>query len=164
MRDARAQPTARREDAGGLAHGDRHVVDVHEAVVGDDEVEGAVVERQGLGGTHDIAAGGVGLPGGAHERRRRVEAGHAMAARDQVAGDAALAAADLERRGARRRDQREEGVAVDPVGVVAGVRGPTRATPARAPRTPSLGDLKRNDPPVAGRFGEERYCYVGPAM
>jgi hypothetical protein len=100
MGDARAQPPAGCEHAGGLAHRRRHVGDVHQAVVGDDEVEGAVVEGQCLGGALDVAAGRIGLRGGAQQRGRGVEAGHAMSARDEVAGHAALAAADLERRGA----------------------------------------------------------------
>jgi hypothetical protein len=86
-------------------------------------------------------AGGVGLGGGAQERRRRVEAGHAMPARDELAGDAALAAADLERRGAGRGNEIEEGVPIGPVGVVAG-RARPREPPLRALLEAHVGDLK----------------------
>ena len=46
-------------------------------------------------------------------------------------GPVALAAADLERRGVGRRDEIEEGVLIDPVGVVAGCVRP-RELPLRA--------------------------------
>jgi hypothetical protein len=93
---------------------------VHEAVVGDDEVEGAVVEGQVLGAAQDVAAGGVGLGGRAQQGGGGVEAGDAVAAGAQVAGHTALAAAHFERGGARVWHEGEERVAIAPVGVVAG--------------------------------------------
>ena len=64
-----------------------------------------------------------------------------MAARHQVAGDAALAAADIERRRARLGQEREEGVPVTPVGVVTGRTGP-REPPLRALLEAHVRDLK----------------------
>jgi hypothetical protein len=124
VRDAEAEPAARDEDARRLGDRARHVLDVHQRVVGDDEVELAVAERERRCVREDVGTAGIGFPGGGEERRRRVEAHDGVPARREVAADAALAAADLQRAPAGRRHEREEGVAVRPVLVVAGPARP----------------------------------------
>ena len=58
VRDRDAEAPARRQHARGLRDRGRHVVDVHEDVVGDDEVEGAVGEGQPVGGGHAVPPSG----------------------------------------------------------------------------------------------------------
>ncbi len=132
MHDADADVAAGFEDARDLADRPRHVVDVHERVVGDDQVEGAVLEREMGGVGQDVLAVGIGLAGGPQQRRGRVDPDHVVASRRKVAADPSLTAPYLEGRAAGRRDQLEERVAVDPVGIVS--FGPR-------PRDPLIRDL-----------------------
>src|SRR5205085_6118775 len=67
---------------------------------------------------HDVLAAGVGLAREGDERLRDVDPDRAMTAGVEVAADPALAAPELERPPAGLGQEREEGVAVAPVGVV----------------------------------------------
>jgi hypothetical protein len=79
MGDAGAKRAARREYAADLRDRVGHLVDVHERVVGDDQFEARRVERQGLGPSEDVLAGGIRRAGGAEQRLRRVEANDVVA-------------------------------------------------------------------------------------
>jgi hypothetical protein len=118
-----------------------HVVDVHERVVRDDEVEARLGERKRLREADDVLAVGILFPGGLHERGRGVEADHPMPSRAEVARDAALAAADFERATAGGRKKLEEGIPVGPVSVV-----PGRARPRDPIRRLALQTLAHGFP------------------
>ncbi len=120
VRDAKAQAAARLEDARDLLDGFGHVVDVHQRVVGDDEVEHAVGKRQDGGVADDVGRPGVGLEGQLDELADHVDTGDGVAARREIPRHAAFAAADLERRAPGRWYELEERVPVVPVRVVAG--------------------------------------------
>ncbi|CAH1665089.1 hypothetical protein CHELA40_15309 [Chelatococcus asaccharovorans] len=90
------------EAAAGLEHtghftdGCCRVRDVDQREIADDEVKRAVGERQGLGISLTIIAGGIPAPGFRQHRLGWIEADGADAAFLQHAAEAALAAADIE--------------------------------------------------------------------
>ncbi len=94
--DAYAEaPPTRPEHARGLTDRASEVVNVHQRVVGDHQIERAIGERERVG--EHVLAVRIGVARRLEERRRDVDGRHAMAPRAQFAADATLAAADLER-------------------------------------------------------------------
>jgi hypothetical protein len=131
MGDADAEPAAVDEDACGFADRAGHVVDIHQRVEGDDEVEPTVCERQPRCVGDDVVALGIGLLCEADHRRRDVDTCHRVAGRRKVARDATFAATEIECPPTSRRQEREERLAR---------LGPVRVVPGRAsPGSPALG-------------------------
>jgi hypothetical protein len=103
MRDARAEAAAGPQDAGGLANGAGHVVDVHQRVECDRQVEARVGERQ-RGGIGDyVLTGGMAGAREVDERRRRVDADHGVTARGEIPRDAPFSTGEIQRSRGRRR-------------------------------------------------------------
>jgi hypothetical protein len=78
MRHADAESTAGLEHTAGLRHSARHIVDVHEGVVRDDQVEASALkgERRRVG--NEIRLSRIELSRCGDERRRRIDAGDPM--------------------------------------------------------------------------------------
>lgn len=96
MRDRDAEPAAGFEDAGALSDGAWHIGYIHEAVVGDDQVEVAVGEWQGSGVGQFIAAFRVGFFRVSKQRWRAVNRNNVVASLRQIACDPPLATTNLE--------------------------------------------------------------------
>ena len=115
MRDRRAQPAAARKHAAGLSHGLRHLVHVVQAHVGHHEAERLIAERQrGRVGEHGRRRGVV-ADRQAHHGRRGVDSGDPVAAGAQEPAEPALAAAQVQGRSSRLRQEVEQGGHVDGV-------------------------------------------------
>jgi hypothetical protein len=108
MRNADTEAAARLDDPGGLVDGAGHVVDIHERVEPDNEVEAPVVEGEGGGVTDHVLPGGICLASKADHRRRRVDPDDVMPAALQVARDASFTATQVERLSTRARKELEE--------------------------------------------------------
>jgi hypothetical protein len=73
----------------------RHVLNIHERVIGHREIEGTGLEGQGCGVSDDVHSSGVGLLSQPHESRCGIHTDHAVAASRQVTTDPSLATAYL---------------------------------------------------------------------
>ena len=72
--DADAEAAVGPQHSCRLSHCSGHVLDVHERVVGDDQIEGLGRERECGGVGEDVLARRIGRPRGLEQRRRRVDA------------------------------------------------------------------------------------------
>jgi hypothetical protein len=117
--DGDAETAARLEDPGRLPDRALHVVDVHERVVGDDEVEACLRERERGGITDDVLTVWMSFASGGDHGGGSVDSGHDVAERGQIAGDPPLPAAEIQRPPARARQELAKRGAVVPVRVVA---------------------------------------------
>ena len=105
MHDGEGEPPARFEDAVGLAERPLRIVDVHEAHEEDGEVGVPVREgqRRRVGQMHGERR--VGLACQRDHRRRGVHGLDPMPERHEIAREAALPAADVQRAPAWRRQR-----------------------------------------------------------
>ena len=141
--DAYAEAPTRPEHARGLTDPDRasEVVNVHQRVVGDHQIERAIGELERVG--EHVLAVRIGVARRLEERRRHVDGRHAMAPRAQFAADATLAAADLERCDAGLGYKGEE--------VARGSASTRRGRPSAPTRSQCSGDLGHRHQPYPSR-------------
>jgi hypothetical protein len=106
--DADAEPPAGLEHPRSLAYRAGHVLDVHQGVVRNDQVEGRVIEGERGRIGEDVVAADVGLVRCAQQRRRGIDARDSVTPRGEIARQPSLAAAEVERCAAERRQEFEE--------------------------------------------------------
>lgn len=97
MHDGDEQRAGWAEHAPHFRHRGRNILDIHEHIIGHDEIEAGGFERQGVCGGNFVAISRIGAPGSGNERRHRVRRGYAMAAFLEEPGDPAFAATDFQR-------------------------------------------------------------------
>ena len=125
MDDADTEPSSGYQDAGRLTDRCFHVVDVHERVVGHDDVEARVFQGEASRICLHVRGSGIGGLGRLDQGSHEIKGHEVVSPVRKIPGDAAFAAADLERPASRVRDNVvKEGVAVVPVGVMAWRTGP----------------------------------------
>jgi hypothetical protein len=81
-----------------LGHGPRHVVDIDQHQIGDDEIGRAIRQRQPLGEPVAVVAAGIARHRRLAQRPRRLDADRDHAQLPQPAAEPPLAAADIDRR------------------------------------------------------------------
>src|SRR5207302_3504007 len=122
-----AEAAAGLEDAARLADravGVVHVLERHES---DDEVGGAVLERQRGAAREHVLAVRIGLARVGHHRRSGIDRDDLVAERLQVPCEASLATADVESAPAGWGQELEEGLAVEPPEAVGAATPPPPA-------------------------------------
>ena len=153
MRDAGGEPAAHLQDPRDLPNAAPEVVEVHQDVVRDDEVEGTVGEGQVGGVGHPVVADRIRRGGQRHERGGAVDADRVVPEPSEVPADAPLATADLERRPSGRRKKFHEPWRVFRVGVR--IRTTREPGPCQRVRFPVLSvahvDRMVRGAPMAGR-------------
>src|SRR5262249_59538318 len=127
-------------------------------VAADDQIEAAGAERELLGvalleAHRDLALGGLAAGLGDH-RGREVDAGHAMAARRELEGEKAGAAADVERveLSARGDDEVEDAIPRGALALCANAVAEVCIEPGRPP-VPVGRDLLLDDVGLTGPAG-----------
>jgi hypothetical protein len=141
MHDGDTQTAARLKHARRLAHSGREIVDVLKRHVSDDAVELLLPERKPRRVGDDDFERRVRRSCSGDHRRGDVHCEDLVTETLQIARDAALAAAEVERSPTRRRDKLQEGVPVElPVAVVIGLTRP--CDPFARMCLPRLGETR----------------------